>query len=58
MKELNSRTTVLKTLTPEAENKMFALTKEQRAYVIEADVRAKKDYLLSPPDVNTAIKNS
>lgn len=58
LSELEKRSSVLTKLSPEEENKRFALTSKQKEYLIDLDSRAKKDYLSKVPDVGTALKNS
>jgi hypothetical protein len=57
--EIQSRLISLKTLSPAEENKMFALTKEQKRQVADSDHRLKIDYLSKAPDVTSAsVKNT
>jgi|LauGreDrversion4_2_1035121.scaffolds.fasta_scaffold409304_1 hypothetical protein len=57
--EIQSRLTPLKTLSPDEENKLFALTKEQKLQVADSDHRLKVDYLSKAPDVTSAsVKNT
>ena len=58
LEELNKETSKLASLSPEEENKLFALTEDQRKQVISMDNRAKLDYLNHKPEVNASIKNS
>ncbi len=57
--EVQSRITPLKNLSPADENKLFALSADQKRQVAEEDHRQKIEYLARPPDVSSAsVKNS
>lgn len=58
LNELKARTERYANLSLAEENKLFALTSDQKKQVIEGDRRQKHDYLSSPPDVASGIKNS
>jgi hypothetical protein len=56
--ELKNQSKHLENLTPEEEDKLFSLTKEQRKYVAAIDNRAKVDYLSKVPEVSTILKST
>jgi len=59
LSEIRKRLEPLSKLTKEEEDKMFALTPEQKRMLIENDHRAKIQYLANPPDVSSGtVKNT
>ena len=59
LEEIKLRSEPLTRLTKEEENRMYALTTEQKRFLAESDNRAKIDYLTKPPEVSSAsVKNS
>jgi len=59
IEEIKRRTNTLKNITPEEENKMFALTSEQKSQIIDQDSRSKVDFLSQLPNVSSAgVKNT
>jgi len=59
VEEVRKRTEDLKKLSPEEENKIFELNKDQRKIVAEMDHRAKIDYLSRTPEVaSPSVKNA
>jgi len=58
VKELNERTSRLTNLTPEEEDKLFALNESQRQQLISLDKAAKNAYLGKLPEINAALRNT
>jgi hypothetical protein len=57
--EIKKRLEPLSKLSPEEENRMFALTKDQKRHVAENDQRAKLGYLTNPPNISAGgVKNT
>jgi hypothetical protein len=57
--EIRKRVQPLLNLTKEEENRMFALTSDQRKMVVENDHRSKISYLAKPPEVSSgSVKNT
>lgn len=56
--ELNKLSQPIINLTPEEENKKFALTNDQKKYLMDLDRRARQDYLTKEPEISTSIKNT
>jgi hypothetical protein len=57
--EIRSKLEPLTKLTPEEENKMFALDAAQKKQVAENDHRAKFSYLSNPPNIASgSVKNT
>mmetsp|Transcript_5456 Transcript_5456/g.5592 ORF Transcript_5456/g.5592 Transcript_5456/m.5592 type:complete len:393 (-) Transcript_5456:115-1293(-) len=57
LNEIESRSAELKNLSAKEENQRFALTGDQRKYLIDLDRAAKNQYLSKEPEVGSAIKN-
>ena len=58
LEELSKLSQPVLNLSPEEENKKFALTNDQKKYLIELDRRARQDFLTKEPEVSSAIKNT
>jgi hypothetical protein len=57
--EIRRRLEPLTKLTPEEENRMFALSSDQKKQVAENDHRAKLGYLTNPPNIASgSVKNT
>ncbi len=57
--EIKKKLEPLFKLTPDEENKMFALTPEQKKQVSENDHRSKISYLSNPPNIASGnVKNT
>lgn len=57
--QFSAKSNALKKLTLEEETAMFALSKDQKKFVVDNDKRAKLDYLSQAPNVSSAgVKNS
>lgn len=58
-KEIQRQLEPLKNLNPQQENDMFALTPDQRKFLVDQDNRAKIDYLSRSPSVSSgSVKNT
>lgn len=58
IEKLNQKTQRFQNITPEEEDKLFALTAKQKEYLASMDNRAAKDYAAKLPEVGTALANS
>jgi hypothetical protein len=57
--EIKKRLEPLTRLTPQEENKMFALSSDQKKQVAENDHRAKLGFLTNPPNITSgSVKNT
>jgi hypothetical protein len=56
--ELKMRTTRFHDLTADEENKMFAVSADQRKYLMDSDTRLKNEYLSQAPNVASGVKNT
>lgn len=57
--QVNAQLQPLKKLSKEEESALFALSADQKKLVAESDLRAKVDYLSTPPNISSAsVKNT
>jgi hypothetical protein len=58
IKEVNSQLLPLKQLSREEENRLFALTADQKKLIAEGDARLKTEYLSAAPSIASASVKS